>query len=77
MMLVLVLLLLWGIVAIIILYNDVENKFNYWYSGLIFSVSLGLLCEIIRNNIVPITINREILELIARFLSALSYRLSP
>lgn len=76
-MLVLVLLLLWGIVAIIILYNDVENKFNYWYSGLIFSVSLGLLCEIIRNNIVPITINREILELIARFLSALSYRLSP
>ncbi|MBP2658139.1 MAG: ATP-binding region ATPase domain protein [Firmicutes bacterium] len=77
MMLVLVLLLLWGIVAIIILYNDVENRFNYWYSALIFSVSLGLLCEIIRNNIVPITINREILELIARFLSALSYRLSP
>lgn len=77
MILVLVLLLLWGIIAIITFYNDIKNKFNYWYSALIFSISLGLLCEIVRYYIVPITINKEISELIARVLSALSYRLSP
>jgi len=63
--------------TIIILYNNMENKFNYYYSGLIFSISLGLLCEIIRNDIIPITDYKEGFELFSRVLSAFSYRLSP
>jgi two-component system sporulation sensor kinase B len=76
-MMIVVLVLQWVLLAVIILFNKIENKLSYWYTGLIFFLSLGVLCEIIRAYIVPITAYRESFELLARFLSALSYRFSP
>lgn len=71
-----VLLLLWMISGLLF-FIQVKEKYNYWYSGFIFSVGLGILCEIILVNIVPNTANPELFKLIARLLSALSYWLSP
>lgn len=55
-----------------------KHKENYWYSGFVFSLSLGLLAFSIDPH--PVGGYQEAVigyQLIARFLSALSYRLCP
>lgn len=55
-----------------------KNPAHYWYSGFIFSVALGLLAKSIDMNPTPHVVNQiKIVELTARFCSALSYRFSP
>jgi MFS-type transporter involved in bile tolerance (Atg22 family) len=74
MLTILLFVLQWGMLGIIILYNKIENRFSYWYAGLIFALSLGVLCEIVRAYIAPASVHKEAFELIARLLSAMSYR---
>ncbi|HEX3048503.1 MAG TPA: HAMP domain-containing sensor histidine kinase [Bacillota bacterium] len=72
-----VVLILLCVISGLLIFSQVKGKYNYWYSGFIFSESLGVLSAIILENVTPHTGNFEFFKLIARLISALSYRFCP
>lgn len=73
----LIIFLLATTMAVILYLARSKQNTNYWYSGFIFSMGLGLLAEFIDPK--PSTVvaaHIELLTLTARFCSALSYRFS-
>lgn len=64
--------------AVFLLFFKTKNTAKYWYSGFVFSLALGLLASILDPN--PTGKVAEVIEplkLLARFMSALSFRLCP
>jgi two-component system sporulation sensor kinase B len=75
-----VLVLAWTIAFIVKLINP-KRKPNIWYSRFVFFLGIGAVAAVIQENIVPIYKDQtslvNILSLISRFLSVISYRLCP
>ncbi len=66
------------IISVLLFLTRSKNQTNYWYGGFILSLGLGLLAEFLDPR--PMVHAAEYIrpmELLARFCSALSYRLSP
>jgi hypothetical protein len=64
--------------AVFLIFFKTKNNAKYWYSGFAFSLALGLLASILDPN--PTGKVAEVIEpvkIIARLMSALSFRLCP